>query len=128
MSSRATARGSSSAGIPTRIATRLRKIRRLANRLAREFGIFEPFSIGAVSPRCTDFDAYGMCHAPSRGGRFVIVVRTFSRFDGSDLPSDCVVDTVCHEMAHIPFMNHGRAWRILYHSMLRWAAVNNVSI
>lgn len=128
MPSRAAAR-SSSAKIPTRIAKRLSKVRKLARSLAREFGIFEPFSIGAVSPRCTDFDSYGMCYSPDRrSDRFVVVVRTFSRFDGSDLPSDALVDTVCHEMAHIPFMNHGRAWRILYHSMLRWAAINNVEV
>jgi hypothetical protein len=58
----------------------------------------------------------------------VIIIRTYSRFDGTDLPSDVVLDTLCHEMAHIAHMSHRMEWRILYHAILRWAAVNNVEV
>jgi hypothetical protein len=119
---------SRSGKIPARIAKRLRKIRRLCRMLAREFGIFEPFVVGAVSPRSTDFEYYGMAYAATRDTPYTIIIRTFSRFDGSDLPSDVLVDTVCHEMAHIPHMSHRKAWRILYHAMLRWASITGQEV
>ncbi|MEK6607582.1 MAG: hypothetical protein AABZ30_07980 [Myxococcota bacterium] len=59
---------------------------------------------------------YGACF---RDG--VIRIRLEGRRDGRPLRTSSLVNTLCHELAHLRHFNHGPGFKAFYFSLLRWA-------
>lgn len=94
-------------------ARALERLRRHAVTLARAFDL--PLrSIDAESPRVRR--RYGICYADGR-----IRIRLHQLREPDLLKYSVMVDTLCHELAHLRHLNHGqRFWR-LYRRILAYA-------
>jgi hypothetical protein len=91
----------------------LERLRRHASMLARAFDL--PLrSVDAESPRVRR--RYGICFADGR-----IKIRLHQLRTPELLKYSVMVDTLCHELAHLQHLNHGqRFWR-LYRRILAYA-------
>jgi hypothetical protein len=88
-------------------------LRRHALRLAQSFDL--PLrSVHAESPRVRR--RYGVCYADG-----TIKIRLRSVRNGELLRESSLVDTLCHELAHLRYFDHGMRFERLYRRILEYA-------
>jgi hypothetical protein len=91
----------------------VRSLRHDAERIAEHFG-FRYRALEAenarVKARYGSFDSDG-----------VIKIRLTHARTGKPLRYSSMVDTLCHELAHVRYFHHGPRFRALYDKVLEWA-------
>ena len=91
----------------------MRSLRRDADRICRRFGL-----------RCTALDPeranvksrYGICYDDGS-----IKIRLRHVYTGEPLKYSSLVNTLCHELAHLKHFNHGPQFQAFYAKLLSWA-------
>jgi len=74
--------------------------------------------LAVVEPKRRPNGAFGLCYHEE--GRISILIRERAfAYDGGDwapqpLPWSTIRDTVCHELAHLVYPDHGPQWANLY--------------
>lgn len=96
----------------------LSRARRWAGTVARAHWI-TGWIIGAYDQESGE-TAYAHCYRFGNK-KYLIVLRLHNRRTGRPLCEETLLDSVCHELAHVRHFSHGRRWRALYLSMLRYA-------
>lgn len=97
----------------TERAKLLARLRRDAKRIAAKFGLTYT-AIEAEAPRVKR--RYGACFSDGR-----IKIRLSHARTGRPLKYSSMIDTLCHELAHLKHFNHGRRFRVFYQEILAWA-------
>jgi len=85
------------------------RLRRKARRIAAEFNL----KLTRVDEMNSRSKNAGVCFA---GG--LILIRLHRRNTRRHLSSRWLLDTLCHELAHLRHLNHGLKFRDLYHEIL----------
>ena len=89
------------------------RLRRDAERIAGHFGL----TYRALSPeRANVKRRYGVCFADGR-----IAVRLQHARSGVSLKYSSLVNTLCHELAHLRHFNHGPRFKAFYFEILDYA-------
>ena len=88
-------------------------MRRDAKRIAAHFGLTYT-AIEAEAPRVKR--RYGACFSDGR-----IKIRLNHARTGRPLKYSSMIDTLCHELAHLKHFNHGPRFRAFYQDILAWA-------
>jgi hypothetical protein len=91
----------------------LARLNRDAERIALRFHL-RYHSIEAERPNVTS--RYGICYSDGR-----IRIRLRHASTGRPLRYSSLVNTLCHELAHLRHMNHGPRFRTFYLNILEWA-------
>jgi hypothetical protein len=91
----------------------LRRLRRDAKRIADHFGLTYT-AIDAESARVKR--RYGSCFSDGR-----IKIRLNHVRTGRPLKYSSMIDTLCHELAHLKHFHHGPRFRTFYQEVLAWA-------
>jgi predicted metal-dependent hydrolase len=94
------------------------RLNRDAERIARHFGL-EYRSIEAERANVTS--RYGVCYAD--GG---IKIRLRHAVTGRALKYSSLVNTLCHELAHLRHFNHGERFKTFYFQLLEFARVEGI--
>jgi len=89
------------------------KLRRWGADLGRRFGLCCT-ALEAESDDVTEW--YGVCYEDG-----VIRIRLRNASNGRMLKESAIVDTLCHELAHLKHLNHGARFRRLYQQILEQA-------
>lgn len=97
-------------GVAAQILARLRTD---ARRIAEPFGL-RYASIEAERPQVRSY--YGICDSDGR-----IRIRLFHAVTRRPLKYSSLVNTLCHELAHLRHMNHGKRFQALYEKLLVYA-------
>jgi hypothetical protein len=96
--------------IPSDLVDRLRSD---ADRIAAHFGL----TYREISPEKPNVRRrYGVCYADGR-----IAVRLRHVKTGKPLKYSSLINTVCHELAHLRHFNHGPRFKTFYFSILEYA-------
>jgi len=96
-----------------RAAEILARLRRDAERIAARFHL----SYVEVFPeRANVRSRYGVCYADGR-----IAVRLRHARSGRSLKYSSLINTLCHELAHLRHFDHGRRFRLFYQQILAFA-------
>ncbi len=98
----------------------LAKIRRDARRIAKRFKL-RYLDVTTEPPDVRD--RYGSCD-----GDRVIRIRLHKLKDGRFMKYWNLVNTLCHEMAHLKYMNHGKDFKDLNDEILAWARARGIYI
>jgi predicted metal-dependent hydrolase len=96
----------------------LERLNRDAQRVAAPFGL-RYSSIEAE--RAGVKRRYGICYDDGR-----IRIRLFHAMTGRPLKYSSLVNTLCHELAHLRHMNHGERFRALYQRLLDYARLHGI--
>jgi YgjP-like, metallopeptidase domain len=88
--------------------------RRIADRFDLNFA-----SIEAESARVKK--RYGSCHSDGK-----IKIRLGHARSGRPLKYSSLIDTLCHELAHLRHFNHSRAFKMFFSEILEWAREEGV--
>lgn len=64
---------------------------------------------------------YGSCDSEG-----VVRIRLRNRRNGEFLKYSSLVATLCHELAHLHHLNHGKRFRVLYMRILEYARANAI--
>lgn len=89
----------------------LARLRRDAHRIASQFGLdYRAIHAENVKSR------YGVCYADG-----LIKVRLQHATTGRPLKYSSLIDTVCHELAHLRHFNHGPEFKAFFFELLGWA-------
>ena len=92
---------------------RIARLRCDADRIARHFHL----AYREISPeRANVKRRYGVCYADGR-----ILVRLSHAKTGEALKYSSLINTVCHEMAHLRHFNHGPRFKAFYFEMVDYA-------
>ena len=91
----------------------LEQLRCDAHRIAERFGLAYK-GIAAEHPRVRS--RYGACYEDG-----LIKIRLRHVRTGDLLKYSSLVDTLCHELAHVRHFNHGPEFKALYLQLLSWA-------
>jgi hypothetical protein len=91
----------------------LDQLRQDARRIAAQFNL-QYAAIDAESGRVKR--RYGSCFSDGR-----IKIRLTHAVSGRPLRYSSLVDTLCHELAHLRYFSHGPRFRALYRRILEWA-------
>jgi hypothetical protein len=91
----------------------MRRLRKDAERLCDRFGL-EPKAI--LPERDGVFEWYGICSADG-----VIRIRLLHATTGRILRYSSLVNTLCHELAHLEHMDHKEGFRVLFGRILEHA-------
>ena len=91
----------------------MNKLRRWGRELAEAFGLRYTV-IEAEREDVTEW--YGVCYEDG-----VIRIRLRNARNGRRLKESSLVDTLCHELAHLRHLNHGSGFRKLYERILQRA-------
>ena len=91
----------------------LERLHRDAERVARRFEL-RYRSIEAEDARVRR--RYGVCYDDGS-----IRIRLFHAVTGRPLKYSSLVSTLCHELAHVRHMNHGKRFRALHQELLEFA-------
>jgi hypothetical protein len=89
-----------------------------AERIARPFGLHYK-SIGAERANVTS--RYGVCFADG-----AIRIRLRHAMTGRPLKYSSLVNTLCHELAHLRHFNHGPRFKIFYFELLDFARARGI--
>ncbi len=89
------------------------RLRRDGALIADEFGL-EYKSIEAEDARVKR--RYGSCHGDGR-----IKIRLNHVRTGKPLKYSSMIDTLCHELAHLRYFDHSQRFRAFYQQILEWA-------
>ena len=96
----------------------IERLNRDAERLAGNFGLrYE--SIAAERANVTS--RYGSCCEEG-----TIKVRLCHAVTGQPLKYSSLVNTLCHELAHLRFFNHGDRFKLFYQQILEWARAEGI--
>jgi predicted metal-dependent hydrolase len=98
----------------------LARIRRDARRIARHFKL-RYLDITTEPPEIRD--RFGSCDSDR-----VIRLRLYKLRDGRFFRYWNLVNTLCHEMAHLRYMDHGRNFKQLNRQILAWARVRRIYV
>ena len=91
----------------------IERLRCDATRIAQEFGL-SGYRIDAEHPKVTS--RYGICYSDGQ-----IKIRLNHVRTGRALRYSSLVDTLCHELAHLRHFNHGPGFKALYMRLLTWS-------
>lgn len=91
----------------------LAKIKKDAKRIAKRFKL-KYLSLDKEHPLVTS--RYGSCDENRK-----IRLRLNNLSNGSFLTYPVLIHTLCHEMAHLKHMNHGKEFKHLNQKILSWA-------
>jgi predicted metal-dependent hydrolase len=91
----------------------IERLNRDGERIARNFGLRYQ-SITAERANVTS--RYGSCCEEG-----TIKVRLCHVVTGKPLKYSSLVNTLCHELAHLRFFNHGDRFKLFYQQILEWA-------
>jgi predicted metal-dependent hydrolase len=91
----------------------MERLNRDAAEIAARFGLAY-HSIEAENPRVTR--RYGVCYADGR-----IRIRLRHNATGEPLKYSSLVNTLCHELAHLKHFNHGVRFKAFYLRLLEYA-------
>jgi predicted metal-dependent hydrolase len=100
------------------VRTLLERLNRDAEHIARRFGL-EYRSIEAE--RANVKRRYGVCYAD--GG---IKIRLRHAVTGRALKYSGLVNTLCHELAHLRHFNHGVRFKVFYLELLEFARAEGI--
>ena len=89
------------------------RLRRDGALIAEEFGL-DYKAIDAEDARVRR--RYGSCHGDGR-----IKIRLYHARTGQPLKYSSMIDTLCHELAHLRHFDHGARFRAFYQQVLEWA-------
>ena len=103
---------------PTSSARLMESLNRDAERLAQQFGLRYK-SIGAE--RANVVRRYGVCYSDG-----AIRIRLRHAVTGRPLKYSSLVNTLCHELAHLRHFNHGPRFKIFYFELLDFARVRGI--
>jgi hypothetical protein len=103
---------------PTSSARLMESLNRDAERIALQFGLRYK-SIGAERANVTR--RYGVCFSDG-----VIRIRLRHAVTGRPLKYSSLVNTLCHELAHLRHFNHGPRFKIFYFELLEFARVRGI--
>ena len=84
-----------------------------AQRIARRFGLRYK---EIAAERANVKRRYGVCFADGS-----IRIRLRHTLTGRSLKYSSLVNTLCHELAHLRYFNHGLRFRAFYHELLEFA-------
>ncbi|MBW2289883.1 MAG: M48 family metallopeptidase [Deltaproteobacteria bacterium] len=96
----------------------IERLNRDGERIARHFGLRYQ-SITAERANVTS--RYGSCCEEG-----TIKVRLCHVVTGKPLKYSSLVNTLCHELAHLRFFNHGDRFKLFYQQMLEWARTESI--
>jgi len=99
-------------------ASLLQSLIRDAERITRHFGLHYK-SIDAESANVTS--RYGVCFADG-----AIRIRLRHAVTGRPLKYSSLVNTLCHELAHLRHFNHGPRFKAFYFELLDFARVHGI--
>ena len=98
----------------------LARIRRDARRISKRFKLEY---LDVITEPDEVRDRYGSCDADR-----VIRIRLHKLRDGRFMRYWNLVNTLCHEMAHLKYMNHGKNFKELNKRILAWARVARIYV
>jgi predicted metal-dependent hydrolase len=102
-----------------RTARRLvERLNRDAERIARRFNL-QYRSVAAE--RANVKSRYGVCYADGE-----IKIRLRHAVTGRSLKYSSLVNTLCHELAHLRYFNHGERFKVLYLQLLEYARAEGI--
>lgn len=110
-------------GTPTRRTVTMqvmRDLRRDGARIAKQFGLPVP---RLRAERAGVHGHYGICY---RDGRIRIRLRHAGT--GRLLKYSSLVNTLCHELAHLRHFDHGERFKQYYFRLLRWARRQSIYV
>ncbi len=94
------------------------RLRRDAVRIADHFGL----TFTALEAESTRVKRrYGSCHSDGR-----IKIRLTHARTGRPLKYSSMIDTLCHELAHLKHFNHGPRFKSYYQRILEWARAEGI--
>ena len=96
----------------------MERLRRDAERICQRFRL-ELTSLEPESPRVRS--RYGICYSDG-----TIRIRLRHVTTGKPLRYSSLVNTLCHELAHLRHMNHGPRFKALYGRILEWARAEGI--
>jgi len=91
----------------------MERLRRDADRICARFRL-ELASLEPESPRVRS--RYGICYSDG-----TVRIRLRHATTGAPLRYSSLVNTLCHELAHLRHLNHGPRFKALYLKILEWA-------
>ena len=89
------------------------RLNRDGSRIASRFGLVYR---GIVAERPRVRGRYGICYEDG-----LIKIRLHHATRGTPLKYSSLVNTLCHELAHLKHFDHGEAFRSFYADLLSWA-------
>ena len=112
--------GSSRRGVMDGETTRalMEQLRRDADRICERFRL-QLGSLEPESPRVRS--RYGICYSDG-----TIRIRLRHVTTGQPLRYSSLVNTLCHELAHLRHLNHGPRFKALYLKILDWARCERI--
>ena len=96
----------------------LDRVRRDAAIIAAHFGLSYR-AIECEHPRVRS--RYGVCYSDG-----LIKIRLWHVNTGKPLKYSSIIDTLCHELAHLRHFNHGPQFRAFFMRLLRWARTQGI--
>jgi predicted metal-dependent hydrolase len=96
----------------------IERLNRDGERVAGHFGLRYQ-SISAERANVTS--RYGSCCEEG-----TIKVRLCHAVTGKPLKYSSLVNTLCHELAHLRFFNHGDRFKLFYQQILEWARAERI--
>ena len=107
------------AAMDRRMARRLmERLNRDAERIARRFNLRYQ---AIEAERANVKRRYGVCY--SDGG---IKIRLRHAVTGHALKYSSLVNTLCHELAHLRYFNHGERFKVFYQQLLEYARAEGI--
>ena len=96
----------------------MERLERDAQRIALHFDL----SYQSLEPeRASVKSRYGVCYSDGS-----IRIRLRHAKSGQPLKYSSLVSTLCHELAHLRYFNHGARFQGLYRKLLRWAGEEGI--
>ena len=94
------------------------RLNRDAEKIAGHFGLRYK---SVTAERANVKSRYGICYDDG-----AIKIRLRHAVSGAPLKYSSLVDTLCHELAHLRHFNHGERFRIFYRQLLEFARAEGI--